>query len=518
MPATPVKIGPFAGGLNSYSDPTAVGDNECTGIQNFDIDLDGSLYGRYPIGTVDLGSVPYTNSPAFPLGFFINTNGDRYLIVAAANGTTYARNEETDVWSTITNTFAATCMVQYADKAWLIAPGSSANPGGSWTPGGGFVADADIPKGGTACIYKERLFVSGTGTNANRVYFSNAADFGTWNTSVNFFDARSGDGQHIIKLQVFQDTIVIFKERSTYAFSYDSSPTRGAVRVINTAVGCTNSVSVVEHENSLYVHHEDNVYQMANWTFTIINLKVPFEYVRKFPFATIDASLSVIADRLIVHHYDNIYVFNLRNGTWTIWSVDLYHNFNYFVRVPQKTPDEAEMYYAGFVAGFLPPDGSLPVTGRLLAWTPDYGTTFIEEMECYVQTKVYDFNVAYTFKRLFWWGVDMLSKRNLSYTVHPVQYTRGITHDEMSAYTHDQLALGTHLQPISVSVDVSSSMNISNVAGNRMFIKLLKSMRFRQIFFTVSGTTDGTVSSSPLRIYSLIAFIDNKQLVSKEVS
>lgn len=508
MPATPVKIGPFAGGLNSYSDPTAVGDNECVDIVNFDIDLDGSLYSRFPILVED---EPSGTGSLFLLGWFIDPSGDRHLIASTTSGT-YARNEETDTWSTITTTFSATAMVQYANKAWLVAPAASANPGGSWEPSGGFVADADIPKGNTATIYKERMFVAGNGANSNRVYFSNAADFSTWNTSVNFFDARSGDGQNIIKLAIFQDTIVIFKENSTYVFSYDSAPARGSVRVINNAIGVTNRYCVVEYENSLYVHHDDAVYQLSNWNFTMINLKVPFMYTSIFGGYNTEASLSILSDRLVVHHYDAVYVFNLRNATWTKWEHSVDYLFNYFLRVPVKDPTEDEKYYGGCRRS------TAGTNRRLFKWLPEYSTGAGEEITCRVVTKVFDFNVAYTFKRLFWWGADVLTRRDLSYTVHPVQYTRGITHEEMSAYTHTQLSAGTHLQPLSISIDVSDSMEISNTVGNRMFIKLLKSLRFRQIYFTVQGTTDGTVLGAPFRIYSLVAFIDSKQLVSKEVS
>ena len=514
MPATPVKIGPFVGGLNSYSDPTAVGDNEVTDIVNFDIDLDGSLYSRYPITVEDtFDEIPSTGRLDL-LGFYIDPTGVRYLIVSRPGpGITQARNEETGVWSTIAANFAATVMVQYANRAYLVAAGDEVDPGGYWEPVGGFTAIATMPKGNTACIYKERLFISGSGVNANRVYFSNAADFGTWNTGVNFFDARSGDGQSIIKLTIFQDTIVIFKQNSTYVFSYDSAPSRGAVRIINTAIGCTNNNCVVEHENSLYVLHEDGVYQLANWNFTMINLKVPLIYTRPNSDYDVVASISVIADRLAIRYYGSTYIFNLRNATWTKWvEAQDYLRFTKWVRVPPKNPDDVEKYYGG--AAYSVND----VSRNLLRWSPQYDVGTGESMYCYVKTKVFDFNVAYTFKRLFWWGVDMLNRKNLSYTVHPVQYTRGITHAEMAAYTHTQLSAGSHLQPLSISLDVSDSMEISNSTGNRMFVKLLKSMRFRQIFFTVAGSTNGTVTEAPFRIYSVVAFIDNKQLVTKEIS
>jgi hypothetical protein len=87
----------------------------------------------------------------------------------------------------------------------------------------------------------------------------------------------------------------------------------------------------------------------------------------------------------------------------------------------------------------------------------------------------------------------------------------------MAAYKHNEI-LGNHIRPLSISIDVSGSMQIGNVAGDRLFVKLIKGMRFRQIYFTLSGQTNGTTLEGPLRIYSIVAFIDNKQLVSKELS
>lgn len=512
MSSSPVKIGPFSGGLNSYSNPTAVGDNECVAISNFTVDLDGSIFSRPPLRIKDTSDlVPGTDELKL-LGFFIDTSNEKYLI-AATSSVTYARKESDGTWAVATSTFGATCFVQYANKAYLIASPSSANPGGSWVPGT-FTPITALPKGASAIVYKERLFVGGgklDPTNANRVFFSNAADFATWNTSTNFFDVRSGDGQHIVKLAVFQDTILVFKEDCTYAFSYDSSPSRGAVRVINNAIGCSNIDCVVEYENSLYVHHESSVYQLSNWNFTLINLKVPFVYSNLFPGYPSAASLSILADQLIVHHYDSIYVFGLRTGAWTTWTVSETFNFNYFIKVPVDDASTEQMYYAG------PRRNTAGANRTLFAWKNAWDINGPEEITASITTKAYDFNVPYTFKRLFWWGTDMLSKRNMTYVVHPITYTKQVTHQMMSAYTHASIT-GTHAQPLDISIDVTDSLQVQNVAGNRIFAKLLKALRFRQINFTISGTTDGSNATGPLRIFNVVAFVDNKQVVSNELN
>jgi len=38
-----LKIGPYAGGINRYSDISAIADDEMVDCTNFEIDLDGSL-------------------------------------------------------------------------------------------------------------------------------------------------------------------------------------------------------------------------------------------------------------------------------------------------------------------------------------------------------------------------------------------------------------------------------------------------------------------------------------------
>jgi hypothetical protein len=49
MPGAPIQVGPFIGGLNTFSDATAIADNELTVCENFELDLDGSLKSRPPI-------------------------------------------------------------------------------------------------------------------------------------------------------------------------------------------------------------------------------------------------------------------------------------------------------------------------------------------------------------------------------------------------------------------------------------------------------------------------------------
>lgn len=513
MPGTPVKIGPFTGGLNSYSGPTSIGDAEVVDIQNFDIDLDGSLYSRAPITEVDSGPAG-VNGRLLPLGWYVASTGTRYFFAAFdTDGETWYRNDTTGVWTKITN-YAATCVEQYADKLWIVPPPTSALDGGKWDPVGGYVGVPAIPKGNTCCIYKERLFVAGVTGQPNRVYFSNPADFGTFNTGVNFFDAQVGDGQKITRLYTFQNSVGIFKDDSTYVFSYDSDPARGNVRLIDGAIGLTNKNCLVEYDASLYIHHEDSVYQVTNWNFTLVNLKVPFRYTNMWTtYAVNEPSISLMSDRLVVNHFDTIYVFHLRTGIWTKWAVTEATLFNWFVEVPRVSGSEPLRYYGGS----RQPDNT-QTNRSLFEWRPIHDPVRTEEMTAFVVTKAFDFNVPYTFKRLFWWGIDMVAYRDIHYFIHPVAYSPSVSWDELSAYTWDQIKAngGTWDRPLAISLDIEDAVNISNTSGYRFFARFPKSLRFRQIYFTVEVNTNGSTTEGPARIYSLVAMVDNRQLAGKQ--
>src|SRR5678815_430439 len=170
MPGTgqPLRLGPFTGGMNTLSDPSAIADSELVDSNNLELDIDGSLICRPPIQEV-------LNNAGFAeriLLIGVALLGGNIYVIGTNSGGVYRWTSNT--WTLITNTFTATCMVQYADKIWLIAKPGSANPGGSWD-GTVFTAVAAIPKGSAAVVHKERLYVVPgvtTAANSSRLTFS----------------------------------------------------------------------------------------------------------------------------------------------------------------------------------------------------------------------------------------------------------------------------------------------------------------------------------------------------------
>jgi hypothetical protein len=174
MPADrkPLIIGPFAGGLNLFDDPTSIQDTECVEALNFEPGMDGSLMSRPPFQDLANPLPLGTSGNATPLGVFYAENGVFYLLATDGLSSTYYYLGGT--WTLITSTFAASGFTQFNGKAWLVAPIGEVDPGGYWDPTGGFVADADMPRGDTIISYNFRLWVARgkNATQGTRIHYS----------------------------------------------------------------------------------------------------------------------------------------------------------------------------------------------------------------------------------------------------------------------------------------------------------------------------------------------------------
>lgn len=344
MVGQPLRLGPFIGGLNTASDPTAIGDAELATCNNLELDIDGSLVSRPPI-TELAGHADWTERIVM-LGEAVF--GDtHYLIGSNVDGVYHYTG---GVWTEITDTIQACVAIQYANFVYLIAKPGSTNPGGKWSPGGGFVTVADLPDGQAAVIHKARLFVvpgMDATSDTSRLKFSDADDFETWDP-VNFIDISQGDGTKLVDIVVFQDNLLLFKDRSTYALAYDIRPTDAVLREVSSTIGAERQHNVANFENQVYLYHRGWVYEIINYDFHRLNTKVPFVIDSTTPsdFADEHTFVSLIEDRLICRVRNKIYVYGLKTRTWCEWEseADLLHYFGPVVTI--HLPD-GDKYYAG---------------------------------------------------------------------------------------------------------------------------------------------------------------------------
>src|SRR5690349_18361248 len=93
----PAKLGPFTGGLNLYSDPSSIADNELTACVNMELDLDGSLIQMpptYEVANDDHWGIVFIGSGV--------VNGTSYLIASTATDGVYCFDGVT--WTQVTPT------------------------------------------------------------------------------------------------------------------------------------------------------------------------------------------------------------------------------------------------------------------------------------------------------------------------------------------------------------------------------------------------------------------------------
>lgn len=308
MAADVVEIGPFTGGLNNASDSSSIGDVDLTRLVNLELDFDGALTSRPPI-EVDTLPLP-TGDSITVLGFYSLGSAD-YLIANDGDTRTYSWNGT--AWTLITALFAATDFVQYRDEIHLL---HNVADGGVWD-NATFTQDTDMPQGTRIVLFKERLWIS-NGTDS-RVYVS---DFDIsnpvlWNND--FITVSGGDGETVLDLIPYFDTLVIFKEHSTYRFSYESNPALGAIVLISDSIGITATGCAVAHENSIFTMYRENVYDFTNYQFLHISDKINLESSFSPSDYTTAFALSVWADRLFVAFKGLCYVYGLRTKTWSEW-------------------------------------------------------------------------------------------------------------------------------------------------------------------------------------------------------
>lgn len=520
-----LRLGPFSGGLNIASDPVLVQDTELTECLNFELDIDGSLVSRPAIQVAFQGA---TNQRLLIFGSVV-FSGTLYLFATRA-GDTYVSSNAGSSWTLLNpGGLSRECrtMEVYNNTVWLPAMPTSANPGMSWTPGGGAVAVAAMPKGEKCVIHKNRLYIvpgNTATTNASRLSFSSPADPTTW-PGANFIDVQPGDGDTLNNVIVYQDNLLLFKGESTHVLAYDLDPVDAILREINPVVGSDGSLGVVQYENTVYSMHRNKVYEINNFNFALLNLKVPLVFDNALPTSTSaryeNQHLSIFGERLVVRYYNRTYSFQLRTRTWGEWmktddtSVIEWHIFGPLIRARDLSGSGLDSYYTGY--SFDVTTGGYKVIklvdGR--SGGAFEGITSANKMHCTAVTKDYDMADPIRYKKLFWWGADILSGNQVVGSVAPITLINSVTWDSLTTQTWGDLF--TWGSPTSGSLAFVETIAADNITSTNKAIKFGKTMRFRKIAFGLMLETNGT-TTQPTKIFQYVAVVGVKQLISERSS
>lgn len=147
----------------------------------------------------------------------------------------------------------------------------------------------------------------------------------------------------------------------------------------------------------------------------------------------------------------------------------------------------------------------------------------IEYIDCWFETKSYDYQAAPAFKRLFYWGADLKTPRAFIAEARPVAKQGSISWGDLNNYTWTQLEQGTWGNPLdwlnksTAIIDYTEAQEEISDNG-RFFAKILKSIRFRQISFYIKFSTLGTLETGPVKLFSLTTMVTPKQDVVDKIS
>lgn len=514
MPVDTVPIGPFSGGLNTYSDQSSVADNEVVQLENFELDLDGSLVSRPPIANPNVEFPLGATGDVQLLGYYNSETNTPFLLASDGLSSTYYFTGDT--WTLITSTIAATAFAQFDNKAWLLAPVGSVNPGGYWSPETGYVTQPNMPMGDVIVSHKLRLWVAVGGdaqNNGTRMYFSEVIGQDPfWDTVPNFIDVGGGDGQNIVQIVEFFTMLVIFRTGSIYSFAYSTDPTAGVVQLLVPNVGLTDNNCVAVWQSYMFFLFNDRLYQFVNNRAQIISTKVPFESSSRLGIY-MPYNVSIFNNRVIVSYWDKLYVYSLNTQVFCEWKSDAWGPIGTIVAVPPNSgPSQAVCHQSVSVVP------GIPRSALTLQITDEVGNA-TEAMTCIVQTKNYDYQAPQLFKRMIMAGVDGIFRSPVVAQAVPINFVKTLTWGQLRAqFTWGQLLSKTWGTLSSDSSVIETDIDESGSASQRKFIKLFQSLYFRQIHFSLSVQTDGSVQTAPVRIFGLITYIIPKEIVSKTES
>lgn len=535
----------FIGGLNNYWDQSSIQDNELASLINFEVTTNGALTSRPPIWLDHIGTTttytPAENEPVDFIGAYVANNGTRSL-VAVTDSKTWLLNVETKAWTQIA-TFRATDSTQFNNK--VVLSSATAGQGGYWEAGT-FTNTPTMPALGGIELFQNRFFGFGLqGTNtANTIYWSDITTAGVegegnsiwnWQDEQGFFyvEIGAGDGQWVTAMAQGYNDIVIFRNRSTYRFSYGELPEEGQMQVMQQDIGAETKRCVVKFENAHFVLSGKILYKYQNWLYYPLNSeRVNLEQTTEFE-PRFEHAISIVGRRCLVWHGGKLYSYNMDTSTWSEW--DSQTRVGYFVTVPRRSEDEQEELYFG-ISGDS--DVSAPnatdyaifrIRDRISNNAPQS-----EEMVCSLKTKIYDFATPVEWKRLFFWSADLTTARTVRASAVPVAITErpvAVSWDELSRdgqydnsyYNIDELSKDGSFDEVFATWDRPKTPgSVESVIDDfpigtltRLVTKLDQALRFRRIYFELYLTCDGTATTSPVQVFSLTPMIGVRSKVAR---
>lgn len=329
-------------GLNNLVSPSLIDNHEFSDLMNVEYDEGGVIRKRYGYTTV-----ADTLTAARGLGFY-STETIRHLCTID-NGTFkyYTGSGSWTSVSTISFTAAQDTSFSQARIKFFIWNGTD---GGAYWDGTTLARPGTMPKAKFAVYFQNKHIASGVPGQPSRIYISNIADATDFTvttggtqpqpdstndsengnpnapgatvfagtpalTEANVIDVRKNDGDKITGLGIFQNSVIVFKERAIYQLTFDSSgnPT---VTPITYATGCVSHNSIVSVENDLYFLSRQGVRVIGNEANYYTAIRTNVLSIRIQP--TVDTINKNYYARANAQYFENKYILGIPTGSSSI--------------------------------------------------------------------------------------------------------------------------------------------------------------------------------------------------------
>lgn len=419
-------------GLNNLVSPGLIDNREFSELLNVEYDEGGVI--RKRAGYTTAGDAL---SGARGLGVYA-TESTRQMCTVAAGTLKY---RTTGNWSSATGaTFTAAKDISFT-QARLKLFVWDGDQGGAYFTGSAVTRPGTMPKAKFSVYYQNKHIAAGVDGQPSRLYISNltdATDFtvttggtqpqpdntndaenGNPNvpgattfagtpalTEANVIDIRKNDGDKITGLAIFQEVLIVFKERSIYQVTFDSSgnPT---ITPITYATGCVSHKSIVNVENDVYFMSREGMRVLGNEPQFFAAIRTQVLSIRVQP--VVDGIAKAYYSRCNAIYFDNKYilghptgsassitkclVYDRRFQAFTVWE-----SFDAMDMVKFINTDNSEDLY------FLD-DGGTQVYKRVAGTYADNGAA----IEAYVVSKAQDLGNPDITK--FWVDIRLIFRR-----------------------------------------------------------------------------------------------------------
>lgn len=530
----------FSGGLNNYWDPSTIADNEVPYLRNLEFSPTGALSSRPPVWDSGV-EFPEEGEHFNLLGYYVAEDGERFGVFTSDTKTYIFDLDETwtEIWDEPAADFAQ--YLSYIIMCRIDGAGAYWGPSGAprWTGSAWEVEEVDevivytqeiasMPAGRGIELFQERLFLFGPiGTATQSVmYWSNIAgeielspeqDWRYWDTNNNFTAVNSGDGQWITGLVTGYNEITIFRNASTFRFTFYDTVTEGTVAKVQDGIGAENQFCIARYENALIVLSGEQLYTYYNGVFQSLNdLKVRFEEQPNSENLKVRYAVSVLGSRIIVFYGGSIYVAQMKTGTWSTWETSREMAYCIVMPSPANNIDKAVEAWAISASA----DDTKWKLWRVCDHLHEGDGA--EEMVCDFRTKIYDFDTPNEYKRLYWWAADVMGNGEITARVYPVSLGTNTqtSWDNLERFDWDELedAAGGWDNPAPSPLNVATVATFTYPLPERINLKLDHSLRFRRVYFELSMNCDGTPATAPTQIFSITPMIGIKAKTSERIS